>query len=167
MIKTRLLVLGGICAGLTVLFQTIPVFLSEIFVIATIFSVLPVYIMARLNPVYGISTFITAAFIIFAISPHEGIFFLLTNGIIGLALGICRHYTNYSLLQIAVSSLSLATALIISSMALGINAFGFEITDTIGLEALVLTVFSFIYCTLYMKFANFIYTILKKSRLIV
>lgn len=92
--KTRIIVLGALLAALAALFQLIPYFFSEMLVLLTIFSGLPIYIISRIKPKVGVLSYIVASAIIIFFTLHEGLFFLCTNGIIGLSLGICNYYTK-------------------------------------------------------------------------
>lgn len=92
--RTKLITTGGLLICLTVLFQIIPVILSELFVFATMVSALPIYIISRINPQTGVIAYSAAAVLIFSVSTHEALFFLCTNGPVGLSLGIFNHYTK-------------------------------------------------------------------------
>lgn len=60
--NTKTIVLGGLLACLAALFQVLPLFLSEAFVILTIFSSIPIYIICKINPRIGILATIQALF---------------------------------------------------------------------------------------------------------
>lgn len=144
-------------AGIAVLFQTVPAFFSEMFAVLTVFSALPLYFMCRLDSLAGINTFIAAAILIFIISPHEGILFIFTNGILGLSLGLCKKNIKDSFLTIIISSFILTASLCILSIPLGINVFFVHMPYGSFLQAITISIFCVIYCAIYSKLASYLF----------
>lgn len=64
--KTKILVTGGLLACLAALFQIVPAALSEAFVILTLFSALPIYLICRMNIRIGLAACI-ASFILISL----------------------------------------------------------------------------------------------------
>lgn len=155
--NSKFIVLGGILAVFSVLFQIMPVLFSELFAFVTIFSALPIYIISRKNPTAGLSSFITAGLLTFLISPHEGIFFIMTNGIIGLCLGLCKYNSISAIITVLINSFIITMTLNILIIFLGINVFGVGIPFSFWLQSALIIVFSIIYSFLYMRFAEFVY----------
>lgn len=162
MSTVRLLVIGGILAGIAVFFQTAPVFLTELFLPITVLSTFPVYFTSRINPRAGFCTFISAAFVIFLISPHEGFFFICTNGMLGLVLGICRYYTNRKLIITIITSLVLSSALCFVNFIIGIAVFGSDIPGPIWVRIILIWIFSVAYGFIFLAISNFLFKKLVK-----
>lgn len=142
---TKQLTLGGILAGLAVLFQIAPVMLTEVFVPITIFSTVPIYLVSRINPKAGFAAYVSAALVIAIFSVHEGVFFLCTNGLVGLSLGVCAFYTCRKITGVLLASLLLTAALEFVTYVVGIPVFGFKLQFGIWLQAAVLFIFSVVY----------------------
>lgn len=161
MINTKILVLGGLLAVLSAVFQIIPVFFSEALVILTIFSTLPQYIISRISLKAGILAYFTAFILILLFSIHEAIFFVFTNGIIGLSLGSLQHIYGKKIIVPSISSLVLALALYTLNFILCIPVFGTNLLWPIPLQICLLVIFSLIYCTVYFYISNIIFNLLK------
>lgn len=162
MSTVRLLVFGGIFAGIAVIFQTAPVILTELFLPVTVLSTFPVYFASRINPKAGFCTFISAAVIIFLISLHEGFFFICTNGVMGLTLGICRHYTNRKLIITIITSLALFSSLCLVNFIIGIPVFGSELPGLLWVQIILIWIFSVAYGFIFMTISNFLFRRLEK-----
>ena len=67
--------------------QLLPSTIGEIFIIATILSAIPIYILSKSNPKVGLIGYIIAGALIFIFNSHEGMFFLFTNGPVGFSIG--------------------------------------------------------------------------------
>lgn len=72
---TKLIVIGALFAITAAVFQLLPILLSEVFVFLTIFSAIPIYVVARINPKAGVLSYFVASMIIMILSVHEGLFF--------------------------------------------------------------------------------------------
>lgn len=158
----RLLILGGILAGFAVIFQIIPVIFTEVLVILTIFSALPIYIISRANPKYGFISYIVSGLMILLFSYHESMIFVFTNGIVGLALGTCSYYTNRISSISLISSLLLTLSLIILNYIVGIPVFGGKIPGNMAIQFIIIILFSLLYCTIYLYFSKFMFKKLNK-----
>lgn len=160
MIKTKLVTLGGISAGLATLFQLFPVIFSEAFVFITILSTFPVYFVARINPRSGLLTFAATALLVTIVNIHEGIFFLCTNGILGLCLGICSYYKRNRLLTCFINALVLSTTLSLLSFIIGIPVFGMKTPMPFGIQLSIIFLFSFVYSFLLMNITDLVYRVI-------
>ena len=160
--KTKILMVGAFLAGLAALFQTIPAFTSEALVFLTVFSALPIYVIARINPRIGSMAYLVAAAIVMLFSVHEGLFFLCTNGLIGLSLGIFHSYSMNKLTICLAASSLLTVALSIMSFVIGIPVFGIKLPIPLFAQLFVLLAFSVIYIIIYHNFSNFIFKLLIK-----
>ncbi len=143
-------------AALAAILQAAPVFLTEAAVALTVFSALPIYIAARLNPVTGILSYLAAFFVILFLSSHEALFFLCTNGVVGLGLGSLRYYRRKKPVTVLLSSAALTISLSIMNYGIGIPVFGTAIPGTWQLQLFLLYLFSAIYSMIYLYFAEFI-----------
>lgn len=162
MSNTRPLVIGALFAIMAALFQSLPVIFSEVFVLFTIFSAIPIYIVARINPKAGVLSYLVAAMLIMIISTHEGLFFLFTNGVIGCSLGISSSYTNKKAIIWASSSIVLTVTLSIMNYGIGIPVFGTNLPGALYFQLLILFLFSVLYNVIYSYLGDFIYKRLVK-----
>lgn len=143
-------------AALAAILQAAPVFLTEAAVLLTIFSALPIYISARLNPVTGVLSYLAAFFVIMLLSSHEALFFLCTNGVVGLGLGCLRYVKQKRTVTILLNSIALTVSLSIMNYGIGIPVFGTAIPGGWQLQLLLLYLFSAVYSLIYLLFAEFI-----------
>lgn len=160
--KTKTIIVGASLAGLAALFQLIPVITSEAFVLLTVFSALPIYIIARIDAKAGSLAYLVAASIVTLFSLHEGLFFLCTNGVVGLSLGISNHYLRNKTTIYVIASFILAAALIIMNFIIGIPVFGVKLPISPFAQLIIMLAFSLVYSAIYYNFANFIFKILSR-----
>jgi hypothetical protein len=163
MTKTKILVTGAFLVGIAVAFQIMPVLFTEALVFLTMFSALPIYIVARLQPRLGFAGFIAAALVTMLFSVHEALFFLCTNGPVGLSLGITRYYTPKNRYVVLISGLILSISLCIMNYGIGIPVFGTQIPGSIPVQLTLLIVFSTFYSLIYCIFAEFVYKRLNRA----
>ncbi len=161
--KTKTIVIGSLLAAMAAMFQLMPVFFSEAFLFITIFSAIPIYIVSRINPKAGIASYFVASMIVMTMSIHEGIFFLCTNGIVGLSLGICSFYTEKKLAIWTLSSFSLTIALSVMNYGIGIPIFGTVIPGAMLIQIAMILFISVVYIICYYYFSRFIYNAFKNS----
>lgn len=166
MIKTKVIVIGALFAVIAALFQLIPVLFSEVFILLTIFSSVPIYIVSRINPKAGILSYFVAGMIIMLLSTHEGLFFLCTNGVIGISLGICCYYTKIKFITWVLSSITLTSTLSIMNYGIGIPILGSAVPGTMIVQLVILFLISITYNILYYYFSNFIFNLLKKVKVL-
>ncbi|MEW8995565.1 hypothetical protein [Clostridium sp.] len=160
--NTKTIVIGALLAVMAALFQLIPILLSEAFIFLTIFSAVPIYIVSRINPKAGILSYFVASMIIMILSVHEGLFFLCTNGIVGISLGICSFYTKGKAITWAISSLILTITLSIMNYGIGIPVFGSKIPGALVIQIAIIFIVSAIYNIFYYYFSSFIFKLLEK-----
>ena len=161
--ETKTIVIGALFAVITALFQVIPVLFSEVFIFLTIFSAVPIFIVSRINPKTGFLSYIVASILVMLISTHEGLFFLCTNGVIGLSLGVCGYYTNRKTIIYIISSLTLTFALSIMNYGIGIPVLGTKIPGGMIIQLAILFALSLACNIFYYYFSDFIFRTLKKS----
>jgi hypothetical protein len=143
--------LGGLMACTAALIQTVPVFLSEAFVLVTIFSAVPIFLISLIHPKTGLAVVLASFLLIVAFSAHEALLFLFTNGPAGFTLGCCSHYTGRVLLIVCVSAVVLSGCLGILNYLIGISVFGVAMPGTLAVQLLIIFVFSFSYSFLFYR----------------
>lgn len=153
---------GGLLICLSFVLQLLPASLGEIFVIATIFSAIPIYILSRLNPKAGLLGYIIASTLIFLFNSHEGLFFLFTNGAVGFSLGTFNYMIKSKLLIAMLSGIFLTLSLSIVNFIIGIPVLGVNFQWNLLTQFSILMFFSFVYCFNYLFLAAFIYNYLKR-----
>lgn len=162
MMNTRNIIIGSLFAAIAALFQLIPFFFSEALIFFTIFSALPIYIVSRINPKTGILSYFVTGIIVMILSVHEGLFFLLTNGVVAISLGICNYYTEKKWIIWAISSISLTITLSIINYGIGLSIFSIEIPGGRIIQILIILSLSLIYNIFYYYFSSFTYGLLMK-----
>jgi len=155
--RTKLIVLGALFTSLAVIFQMVPVVFSKAFVLVTMLSAIPIYLTAKMDPKTGAIGYITAGVLITLFSTHEGLFFIFTNGVVGLSLGITHYYTNKKVIIISISTLALTLALSTMTFIIGIPVFGFAMKVNILLQICILLIFSLIYSIFYFYISNLVF----------
>lgn len=145
MSNTRSLVLGAVLLVLAIVFQLLPVFLSEAFIFLTVLSTIPVFIMAHTVPRMGITAYIAAGIAVSLFSIHEGIMFLCTNGLVGLLLGLSRYYLSNRLVCCILASIVLALTLSFLYSIIGIPVIGMTLPAAFVGQYLVLLAVSLVY----------------------
>lgn len=164
--KIKYLTIGAILAAITALIQLVPFFFSEMFVLVTMLSAIPIYIIARLNLRTGILTYLVAGALILLFSVHEGLLFYFTNGFIGVSLGcLCNRFQRITLIW-PISTLMFAAALIALNYGIGIPVFGGDLPGNSIIQVLLLLGFSFLYNILFFYAAGYIFQRLKRIGII-
>jgi len=164
MTNTKTVVIGALFAVIAALIQLVPILLSEIFVFFTIFSAVPIYIVSRINPKAGVLSYFVASMIVMLLSTHEGLFFLCTNGIVGISLGIGCYYTKMKAITWFLSSLVLTITLSIMNYGIGIPVFGSKIPGVMIIQIAIIFLFSAIYNIFYYYFLSYIFNLLKRFK---
>lgn len=163
--KTKIIVIGALMAAIAVIFQTLPILLSEVFIFLTVLSAVPIYIASRVKPVAGVLSFLVAAILMIFISTHEALFFICTNGIVGMSLGICRYIKLKKAIILLICPLALTISLSIMNYGIGIPVFGSKIPGAFLVQLLILFLFSLVYILIYLLFADFLYKRLEIPRI--
>jgi len=166
MSNTKTIVIGALLAAIAALFQSMPILLSEAFVFLTIFSAVPIYIVSRINPKAGVLSYFVASMLVMLLSVHEGLFFLCTNGIVGISLGICSYYKKMKAITWVLSALVLTVTLSIMNYGIGIPVFGTNIPGVVIIQIAIIFLFSISYNIFYYYFSNYIFNKLKKFKII-
>lgn len=165
MMNAKTIVIGALFAVIAALFQLIPTLLSEVFVFLTVFSALPIYIVSRINPKAGTLSYFVAGMLILLLSIHEGLFFLCTNGIVGISLGVCSYYTKKKSIIWLLSSFILTITLSVMNYGIGIPVFGSKIPGAMMIQVAIIFLFSMIYNILLYYFLRFIFNFLKRLKI--
>lgn len=162
MTKAKMAVIAGILISIAFLFQIIPVFFSETFVLVTALSAFPIYIMTRISPRLGLIGFFATAALVMLVSTHEGWFFLFANGALGLSTGICQHYTKKKTDTALIAALVLTLTLGIINYIIGVPVFGTEIPGPILIQLVILYAFSLVYSIIFLYAAKYIFESLSR-----
>lgn len=154
-ITARIIAAGGICTTLSVLLQLAPLYFPGLGLMLSPLGSLPVIFAALYSVTCGSFTYLCTGLIILVISPHESVIFLLTTGILGLALGI--NYNKNFITAVIISGLTLFSGINILTYFIGIAAFGDALTGIpLYIEEIIIFIFSLIYSTLWMVLLKFI-----------
>lgn len=153
---------GGLLICLSVLLQLLPAAFGEIFIIATILSAVPIYIMSRSNPKAGFTAYIITGVLIYTFNSHEGMFFLFTNGLVGFSIGAFSYITKSKIIISILSGVILTFSLAIVNFLIGIPVLGVNFPGSILIQIPVLMAFSIVYCFMYSLFADFTYNYLNR-----
>lgn len=133
--------------------QTVPRIFGSAFAFAAILGGFPVYIAARLNSTLGIIVYLSVSILSATINISEAIFFICTNGIIGLSLGIAKNHFKKIYLVPVPSTLLVIVMLFMVNYLLGISIFGYSAFKAPIPQAFTLFLPLYIYCFIYMKLA--------------
>jgi|GEM_PF-2533893 len=93
-------VIACMLTSITIIIEIIAVISGEGLIFLTILSVLPIYIIARIKPVYSIISYFCISLLLLFLSPHQMVFFALTNGFIGMYLGTFQSKKYISIFKI-------------------------------------------------------------------
>lgn len=157
MMNTKDLAIGAMFAALAAAFQVVPAFFSEAFVFITMLSALPMYVISRKKPSIGLMSFFAATIVILLFSPHEGMFFVFTNGSIGLILGTSTYYFKAKFPVVFACTFVEVILLTILNFGIGVPILGDGVTVAGVSECLLLFVGLFLYIIIYNEFACLVY----------
>lgn len=96
------------------------------------------------------------------ISVHEALFFICTNGPVGLSLGLCNHYTDRKIIISLISGIILTLTLSIMNFIIGIPVFGISLSSNFLVQFSFILVFSLTYTSIYLQIANTIFNIIER-----
>lgn len=153
---------GGLLICLAVVLQLLPASFGEVFVIFTIFSAIPIYILSRLNPKAGLIGYMIAAVLIFLFNAHEGMFFLFTNGVVGFSLGVFNYRFKSKVFISLLGGIVLTVSLLLVNFIIGIPVLGVNLPGNTIVQVCILLFFSLLYCFIYLFLASFVYEFLKR-----
>ena len=142
-----------ILTAIIVAIEVIAAITGELIVALTMVSALPIYLICRRSIALGITSYICVSLILLQINPHQLIFFIFTNGLLGISLGFCDKKTKLATISILISSTMLFIGIIITAYIIGISI----VKWYIGIY-----VFSCIYSALYRFIARKSHTKLSK-----
>lgn len=153
MFNKRILLL---CIGLALLaasLQTVPIIFGTAFAFTVLLNGIPVYMATRLNYALGILVYILTAALLAFYNSFEALFFICTNGIIGLSLGIIKDCFRSIYPVPALSALLNISILFIVNYRFGISIFSSFLINAPILQVLMLFLPMYIYFLLYLKLA--------------
>ncbi len=119
-------------------------------------------LIARMSPRAGLLAVVLAAILVSMISTHEGLFFLCTNGPVGLFLGVCRHLRIGRAATSVISGLALTSTLSLMSFVVGIPVLWIPLPGPLSAQLALLALFSTAYSALYMYLADFAFAVLAR-----
>lgn len=159
----RLLTAGGSLTGLACLFQLAPVWLHGPGLILSPLATLPVALAAILSVPAGVVIYIAASFLILLVDPQEAAIFLLTTGLLGIALGAGYGRRLLHAYIIAAGSL-LAGLFALTDLTL-ISVFGSATPRSAIAQILVFLPFAMGYAAIWFAGIRYAVAALKKWRL--
>lgn len=162
MLNKRSLIFCIIFAVLAAALQTAPRILGDAFIFAVILGSFPVYIAAHLNWALGIAVYLTAAYILSVMNISEALFFICTNGIIGLSLGFMRGRLSSIYYAPAPSSLIVIAMLFAVNYIFGISIFSPSSLMSPIAQACTLFLPLYIYCLIYLRLAVYTDNLFRK-----
>ncbi len=119
---------------------------GEVLVVLTVVSSLPLYLIGRENTLLAVISYICVGLMLFQINPHQCLFFVATNGLLGLALGICDKKTKHGTVCILISGLALFGGCVALAFVLGLLIHWWILA--------LLLPFSFLYASIYRLLAS-------------
>lgn len=162
MLNKRVIILCIMLAVLAAVLQAVPRVLGSALMFAVILGGFPIYLAARINWACGVAVYLAAAYISSTVNPGEAIFFICTNGIIGLSLGILKDRFK-SIYSAPVPSALMVTAMLFAvNHLLGISIFSYSALKAPIPQALALFLPVYIYCLIYLQLAVYADTLLHK-----
>lgn len=151
------LTLGAVLTAITIAIEVTAAYGGEALIFITILSTLPIYMACRLHPAAGAISYSAVTILLLFISPHQCVFFAMTNGLLGLSLGITNHYLKWKIMAIGISGAVLAGGLALLLFAFNIPALMFPLPKDVWIIILILLGFSLGYASLYQLLAAFLY----------
>ncbi len=152
--ETNELTFSAVLTSLILVIEVLAAKTGESMVILTVFSTLPLYILTCKKIRLGLMSYSIVALVLLMINFHQLIFFLCTNGLIGLTLGVLSKYKK--VLRIVVTASISVIGLLGVSLILGINLFGIVYKSSMVVGVIIIFVIMIIYCWLYDWFARMI-----------
>ena len=92
---------------------------GEALVALTMLSALPLYFLGRERTAYAALSYASVALLLVCINPHQCLFFVATNGLLGLALGISDRKLQSTVAALFLSCLVLFCGTLAVSAAIG------------------------------------------------
>lgn len=136
---------ASILTAIIVVIEILAATMGEALVVLTILSSLPIYIICRSSIALGIASYINVGLILLLINPHQLLFFIFTNGLLGISLGFFDKKIKLSIISILASSLMLCIGIITMINLIGI----FIVKWYIG-------ILIFLFSCIYVSFYHFI-----------
>ncbi|WP_088012769.1 hypothetical protein [Gottfriedia acidiceleris] len=156
--QTKKFILVSIFACIAALFQAAGGVLPVIGFILSPLATAPILLCSMFSIPFGIKSYFLTITLLFILQPTELIIFPFTTGLLGLGLGLAFHFFKKRLSIIATG----ATLLILGIMSL-LYLFHFPVlgpafSDSFSIyTVLIITIFSFVYCWLWLEIALIIF----------
>jgi hypothetical protein len=149
----RILFFCTVLALLAAALQAVPLIFGAAFAFASLLNGFPIYLAARLSYIPGILVYLSAAALLAFLNPFEALFFICTNGIIGLSLGIIKDRFRSIYPVPALSALLDVAILFTVNYRFGISIFSPSAFSTPAGQAAALLFPMYLYCLIYLKLA--------------
>jgi len=154
-VKVKEFTYACILTAVIIVIEVLAAATGEFLVVLTMASTLPIYIICRRSITLGIISYICVGVILLQINPHQLIFFIFTNGLLGISLGFCDKKIMHAVMSILISGIMLFIGIIITVNLIGI----FIIKWNTGIFAFL---FSCVYAAFYRFVARKVYEKLNK-----
>jgi len=89
--KLRYFTLACILTSITIIIEAVAAASGEALVFLTVLSALPIYLVSRTYPVYGMISYFCVCILLLTLNPHQMLFFALANGLLGFFLGLFEN----------------------------------------------------------------------------
>lgn len=142
--------------AVTIAIEAAAAYGGEALIFITLLSTLPIYLACRISPATGITVYLAAGILLFFISPHQCAFFTLTNGLLGLSLGISNRYFKKHIPSVFIAAVLLAGGLCGILFLLNIPALVFSLPGEKWVWGLIALGFSLVYTSLYQMLLAFL-----------
>jgi len=163
MFYKRVTILCIILTFLAVMLQSASGIPGKFFAFIVFLSGLPIYTAARFNFIYGAAVYLAAAAILSYLNTGDALFFICTNGLIGLSLGILKYHFRSNYIIPAFSALIVNIMLFIVNYFFKINIISNLIFKTPFAQALALLPLLYIYCLVYLRLAMLANKLLRQN----
>lgn len=159
--KAKELTCCGMLTSLIIALEVVASQFGEALVIITVFSALPVFILTKKNIKWGLLSYSVVTVLLSIINFHQMLFFIFTNGLIGICLGVSCNLKIKKCCAPVIAAVFTTGGMNILSIILGINFFNF-FGSYILLNELIICILLVIYCSLYLWGADKIYKHIEK-----
>ncbi|MEG1820325.1 MAG: hypothetical protein RR069_04965 [Oscillospiraceae bacterium] len=120
------MVFSSLLIAIVIIIETVVIYSGESLVAITILSTIPLYFICRIDLLYGWLSFLSVGILLLIISPHQMMFFVCTNGLVGTTLGISKVKSSSFVVQSIACSIALYCGLCVVVSVLGIESFAYK-----------------------------------------
>ncbi len=147
-------ILASLLTAIVLVIELVAIATGEVMVIITILSALPLYLLSRVNFVTAVISYICIAALLVLINPHQCLFFVTTNGLLGVTLGLCDSKIKRRSVSVFSGATALFCGIVIAGLAVGFPINSLILAVIFPLSVLYTALFSFIAGKAYVKFQN-------------